>query len=100
MVITTIKMDGKGNPVRVKYRIVALGNMDPHPWTKQGCFVPVLSHMELQLLTSIAVKLGVIPKRGGVLRHLIRANYQMMKLTFVDHQLGVQSLQNIATENC
>ena len=34
--IALIKRDGVrvGNPIRVKYRIVALGNMDPHNWEK------------------------------------------------------------------
>ncbi len=30
MAISTIKRDGEGNPIRAKYRIVALGNLDPH----------------------------------------------------------------------
>jgi len=34
MAIATIKTDGDGNPVRAKYRIVTLGNMNPHQWSK------------------------------------------------------------------
>ena len=52
--------------MRAKYRIVALGNLDPHNWTKQDCFAPVLSHQELRLLLSIAVKNKCIPKTGDV----------------------------------
>jgi len=73
MAISTIKTDGNGNPVRAKYRIVALGNMDPHPWTKQDCFAPVLSQMELRLLISIAAKLNVIPKTGDVSQAFIQS---------------------------
>lgn len=73
MAISTIKTDGNGNPVRAKYRIVALGNMDPHPWTKQDCFAPVLSQMELCLLISIAAKLNVIPKTGDVSQAFIQS---------------------------
>jgi len=47
MAIATIKTDGNGNPGSAKYRIMALSNMDPHPWSKQDCFVPVLFQMEL-----------------------------------------------------
>eukprot|EP00559_Dactyliosolen_fragilissimus_P009280 CAMPEP_0184857002 /NCGR_PEP_ID=MMETSP0580-20130426/2171_1 /TAXON_ID=1118495 /ORGANISM="Dactyliosolen fragilissimus" /LENGTH=171 /DNA_ID=CAMNT_0027352351 /DNA_START=56 /DNA_END=568 /DNA_ORIENTATION=+ len=66
MAIATVKKDGEGRPTRAKYCIVALGNLDPHPWTKQDFFAPVLSQMELHLLTAIAVHLNVIPKSGDV----------------------------------
>jgi hypothetical protein len=66
MAISTIKHDGKGNPVCTKYRIVALGNLDPHDWSKNDCFTPVLSQMELRLLTALAVKNKCIPKTGDV----------------------------------
>ena len=35
MAISTIKKDADGLPIRAKYRIVVLGNLDPHTWTKQ-----------------------------------------------------------------
>ena len=66
MAITVIKKDGQGNPSRAKYRIVALGNLDHNNWTKQECFAPVLSQMELCLLISIAVKKRCIPKSGDI----------------------------------
>ena len=55
MAISTIKYDSDGNPLRAKYRIVALGNMDPINWSKSECYAPVLSLAELRLLTSLAV---------------------------------------------
>ena len=55
MAITTIKYDEHGEPKRAKYRIVALGNLDPHDWSKEECFAPVLSHLELPLFLSIAI---------------------------------------------
>ena len=58
MAISTIKRDGEGNPVRAKYRIVALGNLDPHNWTKGDCFAPVLSQAELRLLVSLATSVN------------------------------------------
>jgi len=36
MAINTIKYDELENPKRAKYRIVALGNLDPHNWSKTG----------------------------------------------------------------
>ena len=42
MAISTIKTNGQGEPVRAKYRIVALGNLDPTKWSSEDCFAPVL----------------------------------------------------------
>ena len=66
MAISVIKKDGEGKPVRAKYRIVALGNLDTYLWTKQDCFAPVLTQLELRLLISIAAKFGCIPRQGDV----------------------------------
>ena len=66
MAISTIKYDGYGNPVRCKYRIVALGNLDPTNWSKSDCFAPVLSTLECRFLTSLSARLGCIPKTGDV----------------------------------
>ena len=43
MVISTIKYDENGNPSREKWRIVALGNLDPHAWSSSDCYAPVIS---------------------------------------------------------
>ena len=66
MAITVIKYDGEGNPVRAKYRIVALGNLDPNRWSKSECFAPVLSQMELRFIVALAVQHKCIPKTGDV----------------------------------
>lgn len=66
MAISTIKKDGDGKPVRAKYRIVALGNLDPHNWTKNDCYAPVLSQMELRLITALAVRDKCVPKSGDI----------------------------------
>ena len=66
MAITTIKKDENGTPIRAKYRIVVLGNLDPHEWSKTDCFAPVLSHLELRFLIAIACHLKAIPKSGDV----------------------------------
>ena len=66
MAISTIKYDDNGNPVRAKYRIVALGNLDPHNWSKTDCFAPVLSQMELRFLTALAARKKCIPKSGDI----------------------------------
>jgi deoxyuridine 5'-triphosphate nucleotidohydrolase len=66
MAIATIKYDGNGNPDRAKYRIVALGNLDPHSWSKSECFAPVLSQFELRFLVALAAQNKCIPKTGDV----------------------------------
>ena len=66
MAIATIKYDGQGNPIRAKYRIVALGNLDHNMWTKSECFAPVLSQLELRFLTALAARKRCIPKTGDV----------------------------------
>jgi len=64
MAISTIKYDENGNPKRAKYRIVALGNLDPHIWRKEECYAPVMSLMELRFLTALAVRQNKILKSG------------------------------------
>jgi len=56
MAISAIKYDQDGYPKRAKYTIVALGDLDPHDWSKADCFVPVMSLMEVRLMTALAVK--------------------------------------------
>ena len=66
MAISKIKKDEKGQPSRAKYRIVVLGNLDPHSWASHDCFAPVLSPLELRLLISIAAHSKTVPKTGDV----------------------------------
>jgi len=55
MAISTIKYDANNHPKRAKYRIVVLGNLDYHNWSKESTAAPVMSQLELRLLTSLAV---------------------------------------------
>ena len=66
MTVSVIKKDKHGNPIRAKYCIVALGNLDPFSWEKHDCFAPVLSQHDLRLLINHAVHLQCIPKSGDV----------------------------------
>ena len=68
MAISVIKKDENGKPVRCKYRIVALGNLDPHAWSKTDCFAPVLSQMELRLIVALAVRAKRELKSGDVVQ--------------------------------
>jgi len=55
MAIATIKYDSFNRPKRAKYRIVVLGNHDYHTWSKEATAAPVMSQLELRLLTSLAI---------------------------------------------
>jgi hypothetical protein len=55
MAIATIKYDENNKPKRAKYRLVVLGNLDMHTWSKEATAAPVLSQLELRLLTSLAI---------------------------------------------
>jgi len=55
MAIATIKYDENNRPKREKYRLVVLGNLDYHTWSKESTAAPVMSQLELRLLTSLAV---------------------------------------------
>jgi len=66
MAISTIKYDEHGKPKRAKYRIVALGNLDPTDWSKSDCYAPVMSLLELRLMTVLAIKKKRILKCGDV----------------------------------
>jgi len=55
MAIATIKYDNFNKPKRAKYRLVVLGNFDQNTWSKADTAAPVLSQLELRLLTSLAV---------------------------------------------
>jgi hypothetical protein len=55
MAIATIKYDANNHPKRAKYHLVVLGNHDYHTWSNEEIAAPVMSQMELRLLTSLAV---------------------------------------------
>lgn len=55
MAIATIKYDAFNKPKCAKYRIVVLGNLDYHTWSKESTAAPVMSQLELRLLTALAV---------------------------------------------
>jgi hypothetical protein len=55
MAIATIKYDEFNRPKRAKYRIVVLGNLDYHNWSRADTNAPVMSQLELRVLTSLAI---------------------------------------------
>ena len=55
MATATITYDDNNKPKRAKYRLAVLGNLDYYTWSKESVAAPVLSQLELRLLTSLAV---------------------------------------------
>ena len=56
MAISTIKYDEFGKPKRAKYRIVALGNQEQHPWLRSDMYASVMNLLEVQILTALCVR--------------------------------------------
>ena len=73
MALSKIKTDKHGNPEHAKYRIVVLGNLDPHQWSSTDCFAPVLSALELCILIALATQLKVVPKTGDVSQAFVQS---------------------------
>ena len=73
MAVSLIKYDEFGKPKRAKYRIVALGNLESHKWTKSECYAPVMSLMELRLMVALAVKNKRFLKCGYVKQAFVQA---------------------------
>ena len=65
MCVLTTKLSN-GVPSRAKSRIVVLGNRDPTPWASSDCYAPVISHVHLRLIISLAVAHRRPLKQGDV----------------------------------
>jgi hypothetical protein len=64
MCVLVTKKDEHGNPVRVKSRIVVLGDKDPHQWSKGNCFAPVAAQSAVCLLVSLAIEHSKFAQQG------------------------------------
>jgi hypothetical protein len=62
MAIATIQYNANNCPKHAKYRLVVLGNLDYHTWSKEDTPAPVMSQLELRLLTSLAIYHKHVPK--------------------------------------
>jgi hypothetical protein len=57
-----------------QYRLVVLGNLDYHTWSKEDTAAPVLSQLELRLLTSLAVQHKRVLKNCDVKQAFIQSS--------------------------
>lgn len=90
MAIATIKYDANNKPKRAKYRLVVLGNLDYHTWSKESVAAPVLSQLELRLLTSLAVYHKRVLNNCDVKQAFIQSSLPLMRNIFLDHLQVVQ----------
>eukprot|EP00957_Ditylum_brightwellii_P156039 11876673-Ditylum_brightwellii.AAC.1 len=73
MAISTMKYDQDEHPKRVKWQIVALGNLDPHAWSSEEVFAPVMSMLEFHVLVSLATHHKCPLKSGDVKQAFVKA---------------------------
>jgi len=88
MAISTIKNDENNRPKRAKFRIVVLGNLDYHQWSKESTAAPVLSHLELRLLPSLAVYNRCTLKNCDVKQAFVQSSLPPTEEYFVRPPVG------------
>jgi hypothetical protein len=88
MAIATIKYDAFNQPKRAKYHIVVLGNHDYHTWSKAATTALVMSQLELQLLTSLAVFHKRVLKNCDVKQALVQSLLPENETYFVKPPVG------------
>jgi hypothetical protein len=83
MAIATIKFDAYNKPKCAKYRLVVLGNLDYHTWSQESTAAPVLSQLELRLLTSLAVHHRCVLKNCGVKQAFVQSKLPENEVYFL-----------------
>jgi hypothetical protein len=83
MAIATIKYDNFNHPKRAKYWIVVLGNHDYHTWSKEATAAPVMSQLELRLLTSLAISTQRVLKNCDVKQAFVQSSIPEDETYFV-----------------
>ena len=88
MAIATIKYDEFNRPKRAKYRIVVLGNLDYHNWSKESTAAPVISQLELRILTSLAVFNKRVLKNCDIKQAFVQSSLPSDEQYFVSPPIG------------
>jgi hypothetical protein len=88
MAIATIKYDAFKRPKRAKFRIVVLGNHDYHTWSREATAAPVLSQMELHLLTALAISHKRVLKNCDVKQAFVQSSLPATENYFVKPPVG------------
>jgi len=88
MALATIKYDANNRPKRAKYRIVVLGNLDYHNWSKESTAAPVMSQLELRLLTSLATSHRRVLKNCDIKQAFVQSSIPEDEQYFVKPPVG------------
>jgi hypothetical protein len=88
MAIATIKYDANNCPKHAKYRIVVLGNLDYHNWSKESTAAPVMSQLELRPLTSLATYNRRVLKHCDIKQAFIQSSLPDDEVYFVKPPVG------------
>ena len=80
--------DENNRPKHAKYRLVVLGNLDYHTWSKESTAAPVMSQLELRLLTSLAVYNRRVLKNCDVKQAFIQSSLPADEEYFLRPLLG------------
>jgi hypothetical protein len=88
MAIATFKYDEHNCPKCAKYCLVVLGNLDYHTWSKEAIAAPVLSQLELHLLTSMAVHNKRVLKNCVVKEAFIQSKLPEDEVDFLEPPPG------------
>jgi len=83
MALACIKYDEFNKPKRAKYRIVILGNLDCNNWSRESTTAPVMSQLELRLLTSLAVYHRRVLKKCDIKQAFVQSSLPESETYFV-----------------
>jgi hypothetical protein len=88
MAIAMIKYDEHNKTKQAKYHIVVLGNLDYHTWSKADTAAPVLSQLELCLLTLLAIRHKKVLKNCDVKQAFIESSLPENEIYFLKPPRG------------
>ncbi len=88
MAIATIKYDEFNRPKRAKYRIVVLGNLDYHNWSRADTNAPVMSQLELRVLTSLAIANKRVLKNCDIKQAFVQSSLPQDEVYLVKPPIG------------
>ena len=97
MTVFTINFEQDGMPLRAKYQIFSLGNLETTDWPKSDVYAPVMSLLELHLLTALAVCNHCVIKSGDVKQAFVQALLPRMSNIFSNLLLDVLVLHQTNT---
>eukprot|EP00957_Ditylum_brightwellii_P104542 7965466-Ditylum_brightwellii.AAC.1 len=80
--LAIIKPDEHSKPQQAKCCICILGNMDPNSWSKNDCYAPVMTEMEMCLLDAAAVQLKNTGKGGDFKQASFQSFLPLGRITF------------------